>query len=111
MEEVVASHPAVAECAVVGIADDLKGQIPVGFFILKSGIETSEAEIEKELIQKVRQTIGPVAAFKRAVSVERLPKTRSGKILRKIMRAIADESFTHCRLTDNDVNILRWKNI
>ena len=106
MEEVVASHPAVAECAVVGIADDLKGQIPVGFFILKSGIETSEAEIEKELIQKVRQTIGPVAAFKRAVSVERLPKTRSGKILRKIMRAIADERPFNPPSTIEDMSVL-----
>lgn len=106
MEEVVAGHPAVAECAVVGIADDLKGQIPVGFFILKAGVESSEAEIEKELILKVRQTIGPVAAFKRAVSVERLPKTRSGKILRKIMRAIADNRPFNPPSTIEDMTVL-----
>ena len=106
MEEVVAGHPAVAECAVVGVADDLKGQIPVGFFILKAGVEASEAEIEKELILKVRQTIGPVAAFKRAVSVERLPKTRSGKILRKIMRAIADNRPFNPPSTIEDVTVL-----
>ena len=106
MEEVVAGHPAVAECAVVGIADDLKGQIPVGFFILKAGVESSEAEIEKELILKVRQTIGPVAAFKRAVSVERLPKTRSGKILRKIMRAIADDRPFNPPSTIEDMTVL-----
>ena len=106
MEEVVAGHPAVAECAVVGIADDLKGQIPVGFFILKAGVESSEAEIEKELILKVRQTIGPVAAFKRAVSVERLPKTRSGKILRKIMRAIADNRPFNPPSTIEDMSVL-----
>ena len=106
MEEVVASHEAVAECAVVGIADDLKGQIPVGFFILKSGVEASEADIEKELIQKVRQTIGPVAAFKRAVEVERLPKTRSGKILRKIMRAIADNRPFNPPSTIEDMSVL-----
>ena len=91
MEEVVAAHPAIAECAVVGVADDLKGQIPVGFYVLKSGVERTAKEIEQELIQKVRQTIGPVASFKRAVEVQRLPKTRSGKILRKIMRFIADD--------------------
>jgi len=106
MEEVVAGHPAVAECAVVGIADDLKGQIPVGFFILKAGVEASEAEIEKELILKVRKTIGPVASFKRAVSVERLPKTRSGKILRKIMRAIADDRPFSPPSTIDDMTVL-----
>ena len=106
MEEVVAGHPAVAECAVVGVADELKGQIPVGFFIVKSGVEASEAEIEKELILKVRETIGPVAAFKRAVSVERLPKTRSGKILRKIMRAIADNRPFSPPSTIEDMTVL-----
>ena len=106
MEEVVASHEAIAECAVVGIADELKGQIPVGFFILKTGVEASEAAIEKELIQKVRQTIGPVAAFKRAVQVERLPKTRSGKILRKVMRAIADNRPFNPPSTIEDMSVL-----
>ncbi|MFK7984243.1 MAG: propionyl-CoA synthetase [Saprospiraceae bacterium] len=106
MEEVVAGHPAVAECAVIGVADDLKGQIPVGFFILKAGVKATESEIEKELILKVRQTIGPVAAFKRAVSVERLPKTRSGKILRKIMRAIADNRPFNPPSTIEDMTVL-----
>ena len=106
MEEVVASHPAVAECAVVGVADELKGQIPVGFFVIKSGIDTPEIQIEKELIQMVRQTIGPVAAFKRAVRVERLPKTRSGKILRKIMRAIADKKPFNPPSTIEDMSVL-----
>ena len=106
MEEVVASHPAVAECAVVGVADELKGQIPVGFFVVKTGVTIPEAQIEKELIQMVRQTIGPVAAFKRAVRVERLPKTRSGKILRKIMRAIADKKPFNPPSTIEDMSAL-----
>ncbi|MEL7220464.1 MAG: propionyl-CoA synthetase [Bacteroidota bacterium] len=90
MEEVVAAHPAIAECAVIGVADVLKAQVPVGFFVLQEGVTSTEEEIEKELIQAVRAKIGAVAAFKRAIQVQRLPKTRSGKILRKIMRAIAD---------------------
>ena len=106
MEEVVAAHPAVAECAVIGIADDLKGQIPVGFFVLKTGVDSSETEIEQELIKMVRQTIGPVTAFKRALSVERLPKTRSGKILRKIMRAIADKRPFNPPSTIEDSSVL-----
>ena len=106
MEEVVASHPAIAECAVVGVADDLKGQIPVGFFIIKSGQEYEESQIEQELIKMVRETIGPVAAFKRAISVERLPKTRSGKILRKIMRAIADKQTFSPPSTIEDISVL-----
>lgn len=106
MEEVVASHPAVAECAVIGVADDLKGQIPIGFYVLKSGVELSEDEIEQELIKMVRNTIGPVAAFKRAVSAQRLPKTRSGKILRKIMRAIADGVTFKPPSTIEDMTVL-----
>lgn len=106
MEEVVASHDAVAECCVIGVADDLKGQIPVGFFVLKSGVTQSEANIEKELIKMVRNTIGPVAAFKRAVSASRLPKTRSGKILRKIMRAIADKRAFNPPSTIEDMSVL-----
>jgi acyl-coenzyme A synthetase/AMP-(fatty) acid ligase len=94
MEEVVASHHSVAECAVIGIRDSLKGQIPVGFVVLKSGVHSEEEDIQRELIQLVRDEIGPVASFKKVIIVERLPKTRSGKILRKIMRHIADgESF------------------
>ncbi|MGL4438141.1 MAG: propionyl-CoA synthetase [Bosea sp. (in: a-proteobacteria)] len=95
MEEVLASHPAVAECAVIGIADVLKGEAPCGFVVLKSGITTAHAQIEKELVQLVRDRIGPVAAFKLAVTVARLPKTRSGKILRGTMKKIADgENWT-----------------
>jgi len=90
MEEVLASHPAVAECAVVGIKDALKGEQPCGFVVLKSGVETSPLQIEKELIGLVREKIGPVAAFKLAITVGRLPKTRSGKILRGTMKKIAD---------------------
>jgi propionyl-CoA synthetase len=90
MEEVLASHPDVAECAVIGIADQMKGQIPAGFIVLKSGVSRPIADIEKEVIQLVREKIGPVAAFKLAITVGRLPKTRSGKILRGTMRAIAD---------------------
>ena len=90
MEEVLASHPDVAECAVVGVADDLKGEVPVGFVVTKAGVTRAEAEIVAELVQKVRDTIGPVAAFKTAAVVKRLPKTRSGKILRGTVKRIAD---------------------
>lgn len=90
MEEVLASHPAVAECAVVGIRDALKGEQPCGFVVLKSGVTQSAAEVERELVALVRDKIGPVAAFKLALTVNRLPKTRSGKILRATMKKIAD---------------------
>ena len=90
MEEVLASHPDVAECAVIGVADDLKGEVPVGFVVTKAGVTRPEAEIVRELVERVRQQIGPVAAFKTALVVKRLPKTRSGKILRGTMKRIAD---------------------
>lgn len=90
MEEVLAHHDAVAECAVVGKADALKGQAPLGFFVLKSGVTQDPDEIAAELVKKVRQDIGAVAAFKLAVAVKRLPKTRSGKVLRGTMQKIAD---------------------
>ncbi len=90
MEEVLASHPAVAECAVIGVHDGLKGQLPVGFVVLKMGITTSPTDVEKEIIALVREQIGPVAALKTVLVVPRLPKTRSGKILRGTMRQIAD---------------------
>ncbi len=106
MEEVLASHSAVAECAVVGIADELKGQIPVGFVVLKSGIEIDENDLEKELVQMVRNKIGPVASFKRAVVAQRLPKTRSGKILRKIMRNMADGKSFNPPSTIEDMSVL-----
>lgn len=95
MEEIVAAHPAVAECAVIGVKEELKGQVPVGFVVLKSNAYISEAELEKELVDMVRHQIGAIACFKKVMLVPRLPKTRSGKILRKIMRHIADgESYT-----------------
>ncbi|MFN3613907.1 MAG: AMP-binding protein [Rubrimonas sp.] len=90
MEEVLASHPDVAECAVIGAADPLKGQQPVGFLCLNKGCDRAEAEIAKECVALVRERIGPVAAFKTAIVVPRLPKTRSGKVLRGIMAKIAD---------------------
>jgi propionyl-CoA synthetase len=90
MEEVLASHPDVAECAVIGIKDDLKGEAPCGFIVLKSGVTRPPEQIEKEIVALVRDKIGPVAAFKIAVAVGRLPKTRSGKILRGTMKKIAD---------------------
>jgi propionyl-CoA synthetase len=90
MEEVLASHPDVAECAVIWVADRLKGQVPVGFVVLKQGADRPHGEIIAEVVAMVRDRIGPVAAFKQATVVERLPKTRSGKILRGTMRQIAD---------------------
>jgi propionyl-CoA synthetase len=90
MEEIVAMHPDVAECAVIGAEDQLKGQVPIGFFVLKAGVKRDPKEISAELVQMVRKNIGPLACFKSATVVERLPKTRSGKILRGTMRKIAD---------------------
>ena len=95
MEEIVAAHPSVAECAVIGVADDLKGQLPLGLVVLKDGTTQSNEEVEKELIASVRKSIGAVASFNRAIIVNRLPKTRSGKILRATLRKIADgETYT-----------------
>jgi len=95
MEEVLAGHPDVAECAVIGIADTVKGQVPLGLVVLKSGVAKPDATICQELVSLVRERIGPVAAFKDAMVVARLPKTRSGKILRATLRKIADgESYT-----------------
>ena len=95
MEEVLAAHQDVAECAVLGIKDELKGEVPCGFIVLKAGVNRPPAEIERECVALVREKIGPVAAFKLAITVGRLPKTRSGKILRGTMKKIADgESWT-----------------
>jgi propionyl-CoA synthetase len=91
MEEVIASHPDVAECAVLGVKDEIKGEQPCGFLVLKSGVNRPPEEIEKEVVKLVRDRIGPVAAFKMALVVARLPKTRSGKILRGTMKKIADQ--------------------
>jgi acyl-coenzyme A synthetase/AMP-(fatty) acid ligase len=90
MEEMVATHPAIAECAVVGIADELKGQLPLAYIVLKDGIASTEKEIEMELVTMIRDNIGAVACFKNCIQVKRLPKTRSGKILRRLLRNIAD---------------------
>ncbi|MBN0988665.1 propionyl-CoA synthetase [Amphritea pacifica] len=90
MEEIVADHPAVAECAVIGINDPLKGQQPIGLVLLKNGVEIDAEQLESELVAMVRKEIGAVACFRRAIVVQRLPKTRSGKILRKLLRQIAD---------------------
>ncbi|EKS29569.1 propionyl-CoA synthetase [Afipia felis] len=90
MEEILASHPDVAECAVLGVKDQLKGEVPCGFLVLKSGVTRAAMAVENEVVGMVRDRIGPVAAFKRAVIVPRLPKTRSGKILRGTMKKIAD---------------------
>ncbi len=106
MEEVLASHPDVAECAVIGIADSLKGQVPAGFVVLNSGVDREPAEIEKECVALVRQKIGPVAAFKLTMTVARLPKTRSGKILRGTMRKIADGEDYKAPATIDDPVIL-----
>lgn len=106
MEEVLAAHPAVAECAVIGIKDALKGEAPCGFVVLKAGVERSPLEIEKELVGLVREKIGPVAAFKLAITVGRLPKTRSGKILRGTMKKIADGDEWAMPATIDDPAIL-----
>jgi len=90
MEEALASHRDVAECAVIGVKDEIKGEAPVGFLVLKAGVNRAPGEIEREVVALVRERIGPVAAFKRAIAVPRLPKTRSGKILRGTMKKIAD---------------------
>jgi propionyl-CoA synthetase len=90
MEEILADHPQVAECAVLGVEDDLKGQVPIGFLVLNAGVTRDHKEIVKEVVQMVRDRIGPVASFKTATVVKRLPKTRSGKILRGTIQKIAD---------------------
>jgi propionyl-CoA synthetase len=106
IEEVLAGHNDVAECAVIGAADQLKGQLPLGFLVLKAGVSRDRAEIITESIQMVREKIGPVAVFKNAVVVERLPKTRSGKILRGTMRKIADSEEFKIPATIEDPAVL-----
>ena len=106
MEEVLSHHPDVAECAVIGAADELKGQRPVGFVVLKAGSDRDPEELEAELVTMVRDQIGPVAFFKQALVVGRLPKTRSGKILRSTMRAIADREPWRMPATIDDPVIL-----
>jgi propionyl-CoA synthetase len=106
MEEVLSGHEDVAECAVIGIADALKGEIPCGFIVLKAGVTRPVAEIEQECVTLMREKIGPVAAFKLAITVARLPKTRSGKILRGTMRKIADGKAWITPATIDDPAIL-----
>jgi propionyl-CoA synthetase len=106
MEEVIASHRDVAECAVMGVADEIKGEIPLGVIVLKAGVERSHDEIVEELIQLVRERIGPVASFKVATVVKRLPKTRSGKMLRGTMKRIADGVDYRVPATIDDPAIL-----
>ncbi|MGD8606232.1 MAG: propionyl-CoA synthetase [Myxococcales bacterium] len=106
MEEVVASHPDVAECAVIGVADELKGEVPLGFLVLNAGVDRPHHDIVSEVIQMVRDEIGAVASFKTAIVVQRLPKTRSGKILRGTMKKIADRNPWKMPATIDDPGIL-----
>lgn len=106
MEEVLAGHPDVAECAVIGVHDDLKGQLPLGLVVLKSGVDRTATELAAEMIKLVREQIGPVAAFKHLSIVKRLPKTRSGKILRSTMVKIADGDTWNMPATIDDPAIL-----
>jgi propionyl-CoA synthetase len=106
IEEVLASHPDVAECAVMGVNDALKGELPLGCVVLSAGVDRSDSEIVSECIALVREKIGPVAAFKLATVVKRLPKTRSGKILRGTMKKIADNTEWNMPATIDDPAIL-----
>ena len=106
MEEVLSEHPDVAECAVIGIADKLKGQMPVGLVVLKAGVTKTPEDIQKECVKMIRDKIGPVAAFKTAIVIKRLPKTRSGKVLRGTMRKIADKEEYKMPATIDDPAIL-----
>jgi propionyl-CoA synthetase len=106
MEEVLAGHPDVAECAVIGVADQLKGELPLGLVVLKAGVNRESKQIAKELVDRVREHIGPVAAFKLVSVVDRLPKTRSGKILRGTMKKIADGEDYKMPATIDDPAIL-----
>jgi propionyl-CoA synthetase len=106
MEEVLASHPDVAECAVMGVQDSLKGEVPLGFVVYKAGVNKPEEQVVRELVDRVRERIGPVAFFKTAAVVKRLPKTRSGKILRGTMRRMADGQEVRVPPTIDDPAIL-----
>jgi propionyl-CoA synthetase len=106
MEEVLSSHKDVAECAVLGIKDDLKGEVPCGFIVLKAGVNRAAEEIEKECIALVRDKVGPVASFRVAIAVNRLPKTRSGKILRGTIKKIADGDTWTMPATIEDPKVL-----
>jgi hypothetical protein len=103
---VLSSHQDVAECAVIGIKDELKGEVPCGFVVLKAGVDREPAEVEREIVTLVREKIGPVAAFKIAIVVKRLPKTRSGKTLRGTMKKIADDDAWTMPATIDDPAVL-----
>jgi propionyl-CoA synthetase len=103
---VLAGHPDVAECAVVGVADEIKGEVPVGFVVTKAGVARGDGDICRELVDRIRQQIGPVAAFRTALVVKRLPKTRSGKILRGTMKRIAESQAYTPPATIDDPAIL-----
>ena len=107
IEEVLATHTDVAECAVTGIHDELKGQVPMAFLVLKAGVERTEADLVGETVQLVRDKIGPVAAFRKALVVKRLPKTRSGKILRRTLRNLVDGDNYSVPPTIDDPAILQ----
>jgi propionyl-CoA synthetase len=112
MEEVLASHDAVAECSVIGVHDSLKGQVPIGLALLKDGETISEADLQGQLVAMVRKEIGAVACLKQTIIVPRLPKTRSGKILRKVLRQIADnQEFSVPSTIDDPASIAEIKDI
>jgi propionyl-CoA synthetase len=106
IEEAVASHRDVAECAVIGVKDEIKGEVPLGFAVLKAGVKRASGDIEREIVALVRERIGPVAAFRRAHVIDRLPKTRSGKILRGVMKKIADDEAWTAPATIDDPVVL-----
>ena len=106
MEEVLSKHPDIAECAVIGIKDELKGQVPMGFIVLNSGTTNNHDNITNEAIKMIREEIGPVASFRKVKIIERLPKTRSGKILRSTMAAIVDKQPYKMPATIDDPVIL-----
>jgi len=106
IEEVLSEHHDVAECAVLGVADKLKGQLPIGLVVLKTGVDKDNETISKECVDMVRDIIGPVASFKNVMVIKRLPKTRSGKILRATIRKIANKEDYKIPATIDDPNIL-----
>lgn len=106
MEEIVASHPAVAECAVIGVEDTLKGQVPMGFVVLKAGVDIADETLAAELAQMVRERLGAIACYKTTLNIKRLPKTRSGKILRRIMRCLSDDKPYSVPSTIEDITVL-----
>jgi propionyl-CoA synthetase len=106
LEEIVASHPAVAECAVIGVPDEVKGELPLGLVVLKVGVEIADEDISREIVALVRENLGPVAAFRTALVVDRLPKTRSGKILRRTLRQLASGEEPSVPATIEDPAVL-----